>query len=246
LFIENCSFFILHSPEPTGQPAQFQAYSAFGEPIPLLTDPATPNSRYGYAGAFGYEAGTDADFPYLHVGARYYDPEIGRFLQRDPIGIERGSNTYAYVANDPLTWVDPTGLWTIGIGLEGSLGLGWVGGKAGGAIHVGHNPCSGWSAALNFDFGLYFGPGGGVSIGPEIIVSSANSADDLSGGTTEVNLNLGVVNVEGGTALNRDGSRYWIGGIGAGIGSIVGVNIGKDWSGIASNNSPIRGGNPGL
>ena len=38
----------------------------------------------------------------------YYDPYTGRFLQRDPIG--DGVNWYAYTANNPLKFVDPTGL----------------------------------------------------------------------------------------------------------------------------------------
>jgi RHS repeat-associated protein len=93
-----------------------------------------PDSRYGYAGSWGYqEHDVDADgagdgqpdnrlnasyatgFPYLHVGARYYDPGSGRFMQRDPIGIRGGLNVYAYVNNNPVMGVDPTGLWTRGI-----------------------------------------------------------------------------------------------------------------------------------
>ncbi len=101
-----------------GQIVQYQAFTAFGEPIESLTQPAPPTplrSRYGYAGAWGYQglpqeqAATDS-FPYLHVGARYYDPEIGRFLQRDPIGIAGGLNTYAYCQNNPVEVVDPSGL----------------------------------------------------------------------------------------------------------------------------------------
>ena len=38
----------------------------------------------------------------------YYDPYTGRFTQRDPAG--DGGNWYAYVANNPLRFVDPTGL----------------------------------------------------------------------------------------------------------------------------------------
>jgi RHS repeat-associated protein len=45
----------------------------------------------------------------LHLlGHRYYDPTLGRFLSRDPIG--DGSNWYAYCANDPLGLADPGGL----------------------------------------------------------------------------------------------------------------------------------------
>ncbi len=51
-----------------------------------------------------------AELGWLHVGHRYYDPTSGRFVQRDPIGIAGGLNTYAYVLNDPLSGVDPSGL----------------------------------------------------------------------------------------------------------------------------------------
>lgn len=51
----------------------------------------------------------------LHVGARWYDPAIGRFISRDPIGIAGGLNVYVYCANSPLGCVDPTGLVDGGI-----------------------------------------------------------------------------------------------------------------------------------
>ncbi len=42
--------------------------------------------------------------------ARYYDPLIGRFLTRDPAGMVDGANLYAYVGNNPVNHVDPSGL----------------------------------------------------------------------------------------------------------------------------------------
>ncbi len=43
-------------------------------------------------------------------GARSYAPQLGRFLQPDPIGSEGGIVLYAYVLNDPVNAIDPDGL----------------------------------------------------------------------------------------------------------------------------------------
>jgi RHS repeat-associated protein len=42
--------------------------------------------------------------------ARYYDPQLGRFLSEDPAGIGGGLNLYAYAGNDPVNGRDPNGL----------------------------------------------------------------------------------------------------------------------------------------
>lgn len=40
---------------------------------------------------------------------RYYDPEVGRFISQDPIGLAGGLNVYQYAPN-PVQWIDPLGL----------------------------------------------------------------------------------------------------------------------------------------
>jgi RHS repeat-associated protein len=43
--------------------------------------------------------------------ARYYSPELQRFLGEDPVGLFGGINLYVYVGNNPVNWMDPWGLW---------------------------------------------------------------------------------------------------------------------------------------
>jgi len=46
----------------------------------------------------------------MYFRARYYDPSMGRFTQRDPMGFGGGLNPYAYVGNSPTNFTDPLGL----------------------------------------------------------------------------------------------------------------------------------------
>lgn len=67
-----------------------------------------------------------ADLGLVHLGARIYDPVIGRFLSRDPLVVpssSTGANPYGFAGNDPINRSDSTGLnpsldddeWKLGI-----------------------------------------------------------------------------------------------------------------------------------
>jgi RHS repeat-associated protein len=84
----------------------FQAeYTAFGEMT--FQGTATPDwLPFGFAGGL-----YDHDTKLVRFGARDYDPVIGRWTAKDPILWDGGdSNLYAYVGNDPVNFIDPTGL----------------------------------------------------------------------------------------------------------------------------------------
>jgi RHS repeat-associated protein len=57
--------------------------------------------------------------------ARYYSPQLGRFISEDPLGLVAGTNFYAYVGGNPISQSDPTGrLGLPGAGIAIALDLG--------------------------------------------------------------------------------------------------------------------------
>ena len=58
---------------------------------------------YGYNGQY-----TDKETGLIYLRNRYYDPETGRFTQEDPV--MDGQNWYSYCGNNPVNFVDPSGL----------------------------------------------------------------------------------------------------------------------------------------
>ena len=162
-------------------------YEPFGE---LFTVPTMPGTSELPAKQFtGQERDAEASLDYF--GARFFVPRTGRFSQVDPVyaGLfdPQQWNRYAYVRNNPLTFVDPTGMnvegprqptfsvviWGCASCLEDFLtqqlltwvGWGWGGGGSGGGNATGTEPDAG--GGLGVDLTPTPPPGGDPPTSPQ-------------------------------------------------------------------------------
>ncbi|EIL90189.1 hypothetical protein UU7_16125 [Rhodanobacter spathiphylli B39] len=80
-------------------------YTPYGTAVTSNGMSGAPNGP-GYTGHVN-----DPDTGLVYMQARYYDPAVGRFLSPDPAGRKAGFNDYAYVGNNPINKIDPTGMF---------------------------------------------------------------------------------------------------------------------------------------
>ncbi|MDQ1818149.1 RHS repeat-associated core domain-containing protein, partial [Massilia sp. CCM 9210] len=111
---------------------------------PFGEDP--PDENPNRLGAFAYNLRFPGQYYDRETNLHYnyyrdYDPQTGRYVQSDPIGLDGGINTYGYVGGNPLTFIDPFGLDStcmsackaVGGGIGGAAGY-YGGGAAGGTV----------------------------------------------------------------------------------------------------------------
>jgi RHS repeat-associated protein len=93
----------------TGGTTQHYEYTAYGQDRYINSATAFPVTRRFTSQAKDDETGL------MYYGARYYDPELGRFIQADTeignVFNPQNLNRYSYAANNPQKYIDPTGHW---------------------------------------------------------------------------------------------------------------------------------------
>ena len=94
------------------------AYDAWGKALSVTGPMAETVGELNPMRYRGYYY--DSETGYYYLQSRYYDPEIGRFINADDITISAilkdssvGLNLFAYCLNDPINNIDPTGYLVI-------------------------------------------------------------------------------------------------------------------------------------
>lgn len=88
--------------DSSGTVVQSYVYDSFGN---IVSQTGSLTNPYTYTGReFDSESGL------YYYRARYYDPNIGRFINEDPIGFGGGINKFVYTINNPVNFTDPSGL----------------------------------------------------------------------------------------------------------------------------------------
>ncbi len=87
------------------------AYDAWGSVLASYGGGTEPYEYVGELGYYAHNAGVQGPGlgNLLQLGVRFYDPEIGRFTQRDPVWAAVEETSYVYASGIPTFLVDPSG-----------------------------------------------------------------------------------------------------------------------------------------
>jgi RHS repeat-associated protein len=141
----------------TGAVVQRMGFDEWGQ--------VTYDSNPGFQ-PFGFAGGLyDRDTGLVRFGRRDYDPQTGRWTNKDPVRFSGGLNLYAYVENSPLNYIDPTGEALVlapavaGAAWGGALGFAaaWAAGERGRGLAYAVAVGMATGALGGFTFGASFG-----------------------------------------------------------------------------------------
>jgi RHS repeat-associated protein len=148
--------------DANGSVVKTYRYEPFGK---IESQTGTASDPLRFAG--GYEGVGNL----LHFGQRYYDPNLGRWTQMDPLNQAsdlREANRYVYVGADPINATDPSGL--LSLSLEVDVGIPGTQIGFGGGVEIADNGIS-----------LSGSTGTGGGIGAAAKIKPAGKAQDRAG-----------------------------------------------------------------
>ena len=195
-----------------------------------------PTPTLGLRGFTGHEMVDGQDV--INMNARMYDPMLGRFLQADPM-IQapenlQSWNAYTYVFNNPLTLVDPTGMFSVRqalgmiIAIVGSIFMPYLAPiftKLGAAMLIGF--VSGAVSTGTIQGGLVGAFSAGMFYG---IGSAFGRMAAANGGSLTATQTLGKIlahGVAGGVMSTLQGGKFGSGFLSAGFVELSGPAIGS-------------------
>jgi RHS repeat-associated protein len=222
--------------DPAQQVVNHYAYSPFGI---LLNNQETVPQPFKYVGKLGVMAEANGLY---YMRARYYDPEVGRFIAEDPLGFEGGGvNLYVYGGNNPVLMVDPEGLSGFAIDFGGGYGTGWGdnyfdGGSAGSGFFIGTRPDDTYvqTGAFSYLSRPETMPGARIGLGATLTWYNIDARTFFQGDMGYTSLNLfGVSGIRHFDLFTGKTTGYSISLFGKGIG-LTGFEhgIGKSCSGF--------------
>jgi RHS repeat-associated protein len=197
-----------------------------------------PNQNPAGLGSFVYNLRFPGQYYQAETGLYYnyfrdYDPQTGRYVKSDPLGLRGGINSYAYVGGNPITNVDPLGLLGFGFIGGGDIEFGWGKGVAitkssGAGVFFGCGSSQRFGAFTNSGslspstppdrthtvFGASAGLGGGG------FLTNASSASELLGPFDTWSFNLPLISIQVGFS-----NGTWIGS--ASFGRSLGFDISR-------------------
>jgi RHS repeat-associated protein len=164
----------------SGEVKQRMDYDVWGN---VTSDTAAGFQPFGFAGGL-----LDSDTGLTRFGARDYEAASGRWTAKDPLRFGGGdANLYAYVGNSPVNFVDPTGLWTVGIGGQAELQL-LIGFDVSAQIVIDGDGNIGLALTADYRQGLMVAAG---ASGTASYNWDARTIQDLQGGGVGVGVGVG-------------------------------------------------------
>ena len=146
--------------------------------------------------------------------ARWYNPETGRWLSKDPIGIAGGLNQYTFVGNNPVNFIDPLGLKTY---MDDIVNVVKNGSKDGDLINAEGTVGGGGYKTSDGDYGTT--TGFNVGIGPTI----SSSVPSSSTFRETTNISIGIFSF----SITRDKYTGDIIGLGTGLSAGIPFGVSK-------------------